>query len=131
LKTILVVDDELANAEVLSLILQDEGYRVFCASNGRQGLERVAEVQPQLIILDYMMPIMNGADMGHAVRASAQLRHIKILMNSSLPEASVLQQFSGYDAFLRKPYNVDLALQIIARLLAEPDTDTRADGPSP
>jgi CheY-like chemotaxis protein len=117
-KRILVVDDELANAEVLALILEDEGYEAHCAVNGRQGLERVAEVQPHLVVLDYMMPIMNGAAMGLALRESPAMRHIKILMNSSLPEASVRQQFSGYDAFLRKPYDADVALATISRLLA-------------
>src|SRR5688572_10996628 len=85
-KTILVVDDELASAEVLSLILEEEGYRTFCAANGQQGLARVRDVQPQLVVLDYMMPVMNGADMGEALRGAAETRHIKILMNSSLPE---------------------------------------------
>ncbi len=119
MKTILVVDDELANAEVLSLILEDEGYRVFCAANGRQGLERVAELAPDLVILDYMMPIMNGAAMGQALRAAPQTSHIKILMNSSLPAASVAPHFDGFDAFLRKPYNVEVALGVIAKLLAD------------
>jgi CheY-like chemotaxis protein len=117
-KTILVVDDEPANAEVLSLILEEEGYRVFVAANGRQGLERVAEVRPDLVILDYMMPIMNGAAMGAALRENAQTRHIRILMNSSLTEGAVRSHFDGYDAFLRKPYSVDAALQVIAGLLA-------------
>ncbi len=129
MKTILVVDDELANAEVLSLILQDEGYKVVCASNGRQGLERVAEVQPQLVILDFMMPVMNGAEMGRALRSAAATRGTRILMNSSLPEGAVREHFTAYDAFLRKPYNVDLALQLIARLLDEPQAE--ADAPSP
>jgi len=74
LKTILVVDDELANAEVLSLILEEEGYRVFCASNGRQGLERVAELRPQLVVLDFMMPVMDGAAMGRALREGDSTR---------------------------------------------------------
>lgn len=119
MKTILVVDDELANAEVLSLILEDEGYKVFCASNGRHGLERVAEVVPDLVILDYMMPIMNGAAMGQALRSSPATQHIKILMNSSLPANAITPQFDGFDAFLRKPYNVDVALDLIAKLLSD------------
>lgn len=119
MKTILVVDDELANAEVLSLILEDEGYRVFSAANGRQGLDRVAEVHPQLVILDYMMPLMDGAEMGKALRASEQWRHIRIVMNSSMTEAAVRDHFDGYDRFLRKPYNVEAALQIIRELLAD------------
>ncbi len=117
MKTVLVVDDELANAEVLSLILEEEGYRVYCAVNGRQGLERVREVRPDIVVLDYMMPIMNGAEMGRALRADPAMRHIKILMNSSLPESAVSPHFSGYDRFLRKPYKVDAALRAMAELL--------------
>jgi CheY-like chemotaxis protein len=118
-KTILVVDDELANAEVLSLILEEEGYRVFCAANGRHGLERVAEVRPDLVILDYMMPIMNGAAMGIALRGNERTQHIKILMNSSLTEDAVRAHFGSYDAFLRKPYSVAAALALIRQLLGE------------
>ena len=119
MKTILVVDDELANAEVLSLILEEEGYRVFCASNGRQGLDRVSEVRPNLVVLDFMMPVMNGAEVGRALRASPETRHIRILMNSSLSEDAVRLHFADYDHFLRKPYNIDVALEVIARLLRD------------
>lgn len=119
MKTILVVDDELSNAEVLSLILEEEGYRVFCASNGREGLDRVGDVRPDLVVLDFMMPVMNGAQMGRALRDSPATRHIKILMNSSLGEAPVRGHFGDYDHFLRKPYNIDQALEVIARLLRD------------
>lgn len=119
MKTILVVDDEPASAEVLSLILEEEGYRTACAADGRQGLMRVHDLRPQLVVVDFMMPVMNGADMGKALRESSQTRHIKILMNSSLPEDTVRQHFGKYDAFLRKPYNVDVALKLIAALLRD------------
>ena len=118
-KTILVVDDELASAEVLSLILEEEGYRTFCASNGQQGLTRVRDVRPELVVLDFMMPVMNGAEVGKALRESADTRSVRILMNSSLPEEAIRHHFSNYDAFLRKPYNVDVALQLIAKLLED------------
>lgn len=118
MKTILIVDDELGNAEVLSLILEEEGYRVFCASNGRDGLERVREVKPDLIVLDFMMPVMDGAEMGGTLRAQPSPAKVKILMNSSLPEASVAERFPDYDAFLRKPYSIDEALRVIDHLLA-------------
>lgn len=119
MKTILVVDDELSNAEVLGLILEEEGYRVFTAANGRHGLERIAELRPDLVVLDFMMPVMDGAEMGKRLRADADTRHIRILMNSSLEEDTVREFFSGYDAFLRKPYDVDAALQTIARLVSD------------
>lgn len=119
MKTILVVDDELASAEVLSLILEEEGYRTVCASNGQQGLARVREVWPQLVMLDYMMPVMSGAQMGQALRASPDTRGMKIVMNSSLPEEMVRDHFDGYDAYLRKPYKLDVALRLIAKLLGD------------
>lgn len=118
-KTILVVDDEFANAEVLALILGDEGYRVFCAANGADGLEKIADVKPDLVILDMMMPLMDGAEMGRRMRASKQMRDIKILLNSSLSEQSARERFAEYDAFLRKPYSVDVALETIRVLLGE------------
>jgi CheY-like chemotaxis protein len=117
LKTILVVDDELSNAEVLSLILEEEGFRVFTAVNGRHGLERARELRPDLVLLDFMMPVMDGAEMGRALRNDPALRSVMILMNSSLEEDTVREFFDGYDAFLRKPFNVDAALHTVHRLL--------------
>lgn len=117
MKTILVVDDELGNAEVLALILRDEGYRVFVAGNGRDGLERVAEVRPDLVLLDDMMPVMSGEQMGKALRADPATRGIRIVMNSSLAEWVTRERFDGYDVFLRKPYQVDALLELITELL--------------
>ncbi|MGC4060279.1 MAG: response regulator [Aquabacterium sp.] len=119
MKTILIVDDELSNAEVLGLILEEEGYRVYCAANGRHGLERIPEVRPDLVVLDMMMPIMDGAEMGAALRASSDGATIKILMTSSLQESAVRARFDGYDAFIRKPFKIDEALAMIAGLLAD------------
>jgi CheY-like chemotaxis protein len=116
-KTILVVDDEVANAEVLSLILEEEGYRVFCAGNGHHGLQRAREVQPDLVILDHLMPTMDGAEMARAMRDVPALAQVPILMNSSLPEATLRERYDGYDGFLRKPYNVDAMLALIRQLL--------------
>ena len=117
MKTILVVDDELGSAEVLSLILEEEGYRAFSAVNGQLALIQARDVVPDLVIVDYMMPLMNGAEFSRTLRNDAQFSHTKIILNSGLPEAAIREHFGGYDAFLRKPFNVDLALQTIARLL--------------
>jgi CheY-like chemotaxis protein len=119
LKTLLVVDDELSGAEVLGLILEEEGYRVFTAANGRQGLQRAQEVRPDLVILDFMMPVMDGAEMGQRLRSLPGLSTIKIVMCSSVEEDTVREFFTGYDAFLRKPFDIDRALAVIARLLQD------------
>ena len=117
MKTILVVDDEIGNAEVLALILRDEGYRVFVAGNGRDGLERVAEVRPDLVLLDDMMPVMSGEQMGKALRSDPATHGVRIIMNSSLAEWVTRERFTDYDAFLRKPYKVDALLELVATLL--------------
>ena len=72
-----------------------------------------------MIILDYMMPFMNGAELGTALRADQTFAKLKIVMNSSLAESAVRERFSGYDRFLRKPYDIDAALVVIAELLAD------------
>lgn len=111
--TILVVDDEFGVAEVLAAELQDEGYRVLIAANGRHGLERIAESPPDLIVLDFMMPIMDGARMAATVRSNPSHREIPIIMTSAAPESAVRARFDGYTAFLRKPFKVSDLIRIV------------------
>lgn len=117
MKTILVVDDELGSAEVLSLILEEEGYRTFCAVNGALALNQARDVVPDLVIVDYMMPLMNGADFSRALRADPQFARTKIILNSGLPEAAIREHFDGYDAFLRKPFKVETLLELVQRFI--------------
>jgi CheY-like chemotaxis protein len=116
-KTILVVDDELGSAEVLSLILEEEGYKAYCAVNGRQALIQARDVVPDLVIVDYMMPLMNGAELSRELRADPQFVDTKIVLNSGLPEAAIREQFDGYDAFLRKPFKVEVLLEVVQRFI--------------
>lgn len=117
MKTILVVDDELGSAEVLSLILEEEGYRAFCAVNGQLALVQAREVVPDLVIVDYMMPLMNGAEFSRELRADPQFANTKIILNSGLPEVAIRDHFDGYDAFLRKPFKVEALLELVERFI--------------
>ena len=117
MKTILVVDDELGSAEVLSLILEEEGYRAFCAVNGRLALIQAHDVVPDLVIVDYMMPLMNGAEFTRALRAEPQFAHTRVILNSGLPEAAIRGEFDGYDAFLRKPFKVETLLALVEQFV--------------
>jgi len=116
-KTILVVDDELGSAEVLSLILEEEGYRAFCAVNGQLGLAQAREAVPDLVIVDYMMPLMNGAEFVAALRADPRFAHTRVILDSGLPENAIREQFDGYDAFLRKPFKVEALLQLVRQFI--------------
>src|SRR5688500_1668520 len=110
LKTILVVDDEFYTAEILTFILEAEGYRVLGAFNGRDGLEKLKLTAVDLVVLDVMMPIMNGAEMARAMHADSALAAIPILITSALPEATVQAMFDHYDGYLRKPFRMDLVI---------------------
>ncbi len=77
----------------------------------------MAEVSPNLVLLDFMMPLMKGGEVAQKLRTDPATQHIKIVMNSSLGEPSIRNYFADYDAFIRKPYNFDDLLAIIRRLL--------------
>jgi CheY-like chemotaxis protein len=116
-RTVLIVDDEFGSSDVLCAALEDEGYRVFTAANGKRALERLAENRPDLVISDFMMPLMNGAQLGIAMRADPAYRDIPIIMISAVPEGSLRERFSGYQAFLRKPFPVATLLEVIGSVL--------------
>lgn len=110
---ILVVDDEYSIAEVLELALTDAGHEVVIATNGRQAVERLKEQRPDLILLDFMMPIMDGADMLKAIREDPARREIPVILMSSLPEAAVPKSAKGaYTAFLRKPFKLRALVEV-------------------
>ncbi len=79
--TVLIVEDEFAIADLLEMVLTDEGYRVLTAANGRQGLQHLAEGPlPDLVISDYMMPILDGAEMLRAMRETELQRDTPALL---------------------------------------------------
>jgi CheY-like chemotaxis protein len=114
------VDDEALIAMALEAELEDAGYGVVTAANGRQGLERLAEApRPDLVLLDMMMPVMNGPEMLAAMAANPDLRGIPVIILSSLPEAAVRARANGAAAILRKPYTAEEVLGVILRVLGK------------
>lgn len=119
MQTILVVDDEFGIAETLELLLSDEGYHVVTAGNGQQGLARLAEGLPDLILLDYMMPVLDGPGVLRAIRADLTYRDIPVILMTALQEAAVAATVGNqYAGFLRKPFKADTVVETVARVLA-------------
>jgi CheY-like chemotaxis protein len=117
---VLIVEDEFAIAELLEMALTDAGYSVAIAANGREGLQRLAEVpHPDLLITDYMMPILGGAGLLKAMQADEAQRQIPCIVMSSVPEASVQRQIDGYAAFVRKPFQLAKFVQLVGTILTE------------
>ncbi|TGD96070.1 response regulator [Methylobacterium nonmethylotrophicum] len=121
--TVLIVDDEFGIAELLDAVLADDGHTVLTAANGRQGLARVAAQRPDLIVLDFMMPVMDGPAMLAALRTDPATREIPVVLMSSMPEETVRARASGHAAFLRKPFRIRQVRELVERLLAGRDGD--------
>ena len=95
------------------MLLEGEGYVACYALTGAAGLELIARIDADAVLLDYALPDMTGADVGQALRLDPSTSGIKILMCTSTPEETVRPHFSGYHAFLVKP----VALQHLMREL--------------
>ena len=120
-KTILVVDDEFYTAEILTFVLQTEGYRVLTAVNGRDGLDKLRLSPVDLVILDIMMPIMNGGEMARAMQADQVLANVPILITSALSEHVVQGMVDRYQGFLRKPFQIKSVLAQVRSILRDAD----------
>jgi CheY-like chemotaxis protein len=116
-KTILIVDDEFGVLEVLEFILSDAGFKVVSALNGQEALARLEETRPDLAIVDFMMPILDGSEVIKAIRSDQRLRDIPIILASALPEKTVRERCDGYTTFLRKPYKTEQLMETISKLL--------------
>jgi len=127
-RTVLVVDDEFGVAEVLDAILTDEGYRVITATNGRQALARIAEQRPDLVLLDYMMPILDGVAVLRALSADPAADGLPVVVMSALPEEAISTETGRYAAFLRKPFQIRTVLAAVSRAMPAPGGVMAHDG---
>lgn len=103
--TILVVDDEIQNRKLLEALLRPEGYLTLSAANGEEALASIAEHAPDLILLDVMMPGMDGYQMASTLKADPATANIPIIMVTALDDASarLAGLNAGAEDFLTKP----------------------------
>ena len=113
---VLVGDDEFGIAELIDAVLTDEGYRVLTAMNGRQGLAAMANERPDLVFLDYMMPVMDGAEVLFAMARDPSTDGVPVVLMSSMPEAMVAERCVGYAPCLRKPFKIAHVVTLAQRL---------------
>jgi diguanylate cyclase (GGDEF)-like protein len=104
---ILIVDDHQDNVELLQARLEARGYRTETATDGQQALERVAEDPPDLILLDVMMPVVDGIEVARRLKADTKLPFIPIIMQTALDatESKVEGLDAGADDYITKPIN--------------------------
>ena len=114
MKKILVVDDEKPISEIVKYNLVKEGYEVFTAYDGEEALEKVEEVEPDLIILDLMLPKMDGLEVAREVRKTHDMPIIMVTAKDSEID-KVLGLELGADDYIMKPFD---SKEMVARVRA-------------
>ncbi len=118
---ILVVDDLPDNYVLLQTLLETEGYQVEVADNGQAALASITSHPPDLVLLDVMMPEMNGFEVTRRIRQDSNLPFIPILLVTGYSEPTPADGFDvGADGFIRKPIDFDYLLSCI-RTILQPD----------
>ncbi|WP_246793617.1 response regulator [Burkholderia perseverans] len=115
MKTILLVDDEFDVLVVWRLLLTQAGYRVLTAPNGAAALEAIRAQRPDLVVTDFMMPEMSGADVCAALAAEPAWRDVPVILCSSRDD--IPPQPNPLIAYARKPLAFDRLLKMIGDLL--------------
>jgi CheY-like chemotaxis protein len=115
---VLVVDDDPDILDAICDILQAEGYRVERARHGLEALERVAARRPDLILLDLMMPVMDGVAFAQALRDRKMYEGLPIVVISAdgNPQRAAAV---GAQVYLAKPFDIDALLGAVSRLVGE------------
>jgi len=113
--TVLVVEDELAQREVLAYNLEADGFRVVRAENGEEAMLLVDEDAPDIVVLDWMMPNLSGIEVCRRLKSRSQTRSIPIIMLSARSEEvdKVRGLETGADDYVVKPYSVN---ELMARV---------------
>ncbi len=132
-RKILVVDDEPNLRELVSGRLEQNGYEVTTAADGYQALTKVKQSQPDLIILDLMLPKIDGYTVCRMLKSSSETSEIPIIMFTarSAPDDERRGREMGADAYITKPFEPPVLLDRIAELLGEKQPEQPAEPSEP
>ena len=119
-KTILIVDDEPNIVISLEFLLQREGFQVAVAVDGEEALKKVAQLRPDLVLLDVMLPLKSGFEVCQEIRAHPDWQSLKVIMLTAKGRDTEVQKglALGADAYLTKPFSTKDLVAKVKELLA-------------
>ena len=118
-KKILIVDDEQDIVETLKFMLEAQGYECFCAYDGETGLNMAKEIMPDLMILDVMMPKINGYKISRLLKYDTKYKDIPIIMVTarSQEDDKIIGQETGVNEYITKPFELDDVIEKVKEYL--------------
>jgi CheY-like chemotaxis protein len=116
---VLVVDDDQPTREALAELLTTEGYAVMTAGNGQEALERLREVQPGVILLDYAMPVMDGRAFREAQKTDPRSADIPVILLTAHHLTAFAERSINALAVLQKPIDFDALDPLLERVYGE------------
>ena len=119
-KRLLIVEDEFFLAETLKARLEFLGYEVLCAENGEEALKLLEKESLHLIVMDYMMPVINGIEATKRIKAHEKWKKIPVIFLSARarPEDQEEAREAGADDYLVKPFEMATFISIIEKWLS-------------
>ena len=131
--TILIVDDEVHIRRLVEVNLNRVGYKTRMAQNGQECLDEVAKEQPDLILLDWMMPVMNGMDTMKQLQANPATMDIPVVFLTAKGQDQdvFIGWSSGASSYITKPFNPREVLAFVDRIMLgkrNPEMDENGDG---
>lgn len=120
---ILIIEDDGDLQQLLSIALNQDGYEVHYAFNGKEGYDKILQLQPDLVVLDLMMPVLNGIEVIRLVTSNTLVKDIPVVVmtahgdKTDMLESSIKAQ--GVRAYLRKPFEVPEFKSVVRRMLQQ------------
>jgi DNA-binding response OmpR family regulator len=117
--TVLVVDDDPVIQKLLQVNFEMEGYKVVTANDGEEGLEKARALQPDCMLLDIMMPKMNGLEVATALKGDAKTKKIPIILLSAKAQSFDVQAGldAGADDYITKPFDPLELLERVGKIV--------------
>ncbi|MEI7834569.1 MAG: response regulator [bacterium] len=124
-KKVLACDDERHIVRLIQVNLERAGYEVVTAFDGREALKKIDEEHPDMVVLDVMMPYMDGFETLKHIRANPATRNLPVIMlTAKAQDQDVFQGYShGVDIYLTKPFNPMELLTFVKRIFTEMESD--------
>ncbi len=120
-KKILIIEDSLTMQRLLSYVLEKEGYDVYIANDGEEGMEKARAIKPDLIFTDLMMPVKDGFEVCREIRSDKKLKDVILIILTARGQDSDVEKGlqAGADDYLMKPFDPPKVVERVKKVFEE------------